>query len=266
MMFSIITINRNNRDGLRRTMESVVGQTYRDYEYIIIDGASTDGSVEIIKEHESHLSYWVSEPDNGIYNAMNKGIAKARGEYCLFMNSGDCLYDNHVLERITTIGHDHPDIIVGKVYSSKSHKELFVPPHGDLSLYCLYSATIAHQGAFIKLDLQRKHPYDEGLKIVSDWKFFVEAIVMDNCRVEFADVPVCLFDTEGVSTSNPKRMWEEKESVLKQLFPERVLKDMARLKASECLTQTLTPRLRKAYTVDRLVYRFASLLLKFTHH
>jgi hypothetical protein len=182
------------------------------------------------------------------------------------MNSGDCLHDKWVLERIAQVSGNSPDLIVGKVFSSQGHKELFAPPHTDLSLYHLYSSTIAHQGAFIKTSLQRRHPYDEGLKIVSDWKFFVEAIVMDNCSVEFVNVPVCLFDTSGVSTSNPKRMWEEKERVLADLFPGRVLTDMARMKASECLTQTLTPRLRQAYTVDRLVYRLASFLLKLSRH
>lgn len=266
MEFSIITINRNNRDGLRRTIESVVGQTCRDYEYIIIDGASTDGSVEVIREYENSLTYWVSEPDGGIFHAMNKGVAQAHGEHCIFMNSGDCLFDKWVLERIAQVADKKADIIVGKVFSDKSHKELFAPPSTNLSLYHLYSSTLPHQGAFIRSSVQRRHPYDEALKIVSDWKFFVEAVIMDNCRVEYTDVPVCLFDTEGVSTTNPQKTWAEKESVLKQLFPERVLKDMARMKESECLTQTLTPRLRKAYTADRIVYRIASFLLKFTRH
>ena len=105
---SIITINRNNAAGLRKTIESVVSQTYTDFEYIIIDGASTDGSVEVIKEYaEATLPcgeglgerlYWVSEPDKGIYNAMNKGILKAQGEYLLFLNSGDWLVDKDVIK------------------------------------------------------------------------------------------------------------------------------------------------------------------------
>ena len=89
MKLSVITINFNNRDGLRKTIESVVNQTYNDFEYIIIDGGSTDGSVDVIKEYADRIDYWVSEPDKGIYNAMNKGIDVAKGEYCIFMNSGD---------------------------------------------------------------------------------------------------------------------------------------------------------------------------------
>ena len=88
MKYSIITINYNNRDGLEMTINSVLGQSYQDLEYIIIDGGSTDGSVEVIKKYESRIDYWVSEPDKGVYNAMNKGIGKASGDYLNFMNSG----------------------------------------------------------------------------------------------------------------------------------------------------------------------------------
>ena len=86
MKFTIITINYNNVKGLKKTIDSVISQNFSDYEFIIIDGASTDGSVDIIKEYSPHISYWVSEPDKGIYHAMNKGITVSRGEYLLFLN------------------------------------------------------------------------------------------------------------------------------------------------------------------------------------
>ena len=86
MLYSIITINFNNCDGLRRTIESVVNQTNDNYEYIVIDGGSTDGSVDVIQKYSDRISYWVSEKDDGIYNAMNKGVRHAHGDYCLFLN------------------------------------------------------------------------------------------------------------------------------------------------------------------------------------
>lgn len=102
MQLSIITINRNNAAGLRRTIESVVSQTaFNQIEYIVIDGASTDGSKEVIMEFADKLTYWISEPDTGIYNAMNKGIKVATGEYCQFLNSGDWLAENKVIEDMT---------------------------------------------------------------------------------------------------------------------------------------------------------------------
>ena len=95
LLISIITINYNNKSGLSRTIESVINQTYSNIQYIIIDGASTDGSKKIIKKYEHHISYWISEPDSGIYNAMNKGVDKAVGDYLLFLNSGDYLHGKH---------------------------------------------------------------------------------------------------------------------------------------------------------------------------
>ena len=97
MKFSIITVNYNNKEGLRKTIESVIHQTFRDFEFIVIDGGSTDGSDDVLKEYDAQIDYWVSEPDGGIYQGMNKGIKKATGEYLNFMNSGDCFYASNIL-------------------------------------------------------------------------------------------------------------------------------------------------------------------------
>lgn len=103
MKLSIITINRNNCAGLSRTMDSVIRQTCKDFEWILIDGASTDGSVDLIRQNKQHITYWVSEPDKGIYNAMNKGLQQAHGEYCLFLNSGDWLAQNSTIAEVLPI-------------------------------------------------------------------------------------------------------------------------------------------------------------------
>ena len=156
MRYSIITINYNNKDGLFRTIESVIAQSFNDYEYIVIDGGSTDGSLEVIKEHIPQITYWISEPDNGIYNAMNKGVNVANGDYCLFLNSGDCLYDNDVLQRFNLYNSDK-DIIIGRVFSLQTNSPLFSPPDREISLYHLFSSTVPHQGAFIRTSLQKKY-------------------------------------------------------------------------------------------------------------
>ena len=119
MKYSVITINYNNREGLKHTIDSVVCQTYTDFEFIIIDGGSTDGSVEIIREYEEHITYWVSEKDHGIYHAMNKGVAQAHGDYCIFMNSGDCFHSSYVLDSIKEY---QEDIICGKVIKGNNTK------------------------------------------------------------------------------------------------------------------------------------------------
>lgn len=262
MKISVITINYNNVDGLRKTIASVVSQTYSDYEYIIIDGGSTDGSVDVIHEYKDKITYWVSEKDDGIYNAMNKGVAVANGDYCIFINSGDIFYSNTVLEEIDSTQRTE-DIIVGKVLTDNGKEFLYQPQHP--TMYFFYSSTIPHQGAFIKKYLLNKYPYDEKLKITSDWKFFVEAVVFENCSVGFVNTIVSKFDIGGISTTNPEKTWAEKIQVMRKMFPERVLQDFENTKKSECLTQTITPMLRKNYSIDRLLYKIGKTLLKIKH-
>lgn len=262
MKLSIITVNYNDAVGLERTIKSVISQSFKDFEFIVIDGGSIDASVDIIKKYEDKIDYWVSERDGGIYNAMNKGVTHAHGDYCIFLNSGDCFYNDVVLNRFMDYNATE-DIVVGKLISQKTKKILFPSPQ-ILSLYYLYSGTVPHQSSFIKTELLRKIPYDENLKIVSDWKFFVQAIIIENCSVRYVDDYVATFDMEGVSTSNPDKMWKEKELVLSSMFPARVLADYRLMKASECLTQTLTPRLRFHYRIDRFLYRLGKLILTLT--
>lgn len=260
-MYSIITINYNNQVGLQRTIESVVRQTYNDYEFIVIDGGSTDGSVEVVNDFKDRISYWVSEPDNGIYHAMNKGVAQAHGDYCIFMNSGDSFYDNKVLEMVS-VENPIDDVVVGIVIDEKNRIVTPSPHKGQLTMYHLYSSSIPHQGSFIKTELLKKYPYDEDLKISSDWKFFVQVLIMNNGSIRYLDKIVARYDIEGVSSKNPKLMREEKEKVMSVLIPPRVLADYQKMKSSECLTQTLTPKLRQHYRVDKFIYKMANLLLK----
>lgn len=263
MLFSIITINYNNCEGLRQTIGSVVSQTFHDYEYIVIDGGSTDESVNIIESFSDKIDYWVSEKDRGIYHAMNKGVAQAHGDYCIFMNSGDSFFDDIVLKRIADYNINE-DIVVGKLVSNEKGQVLFSPPQHHISLYYLYSGTIPHQSSFIRTKLLRQFPYDENLKIVSDWKFFVQAVITQNCSVKYVNEYVATFDLGGISTSNPEKMWNEKVLVLSSMFPSRVLADYKRMKASECLTQTLTPQLRQHYGIDKFLYRLGKMILKLT--
>lgn len=261
MKLSIITINFNDRKGLEQTIKSVILQTFQEYEFIIIDGGSTDGSADCIKQFEGNIDYWISEPDRGIFHAMNKGVAQAHGDYSLFLNSGDTFFENGVLDKIANIGLKD-DIVVGKLVSKTDGRILFNPPSRPISMYYLFSSTVPHQSAFIKTELLRVYPYDENLKIVSDWKFFVQAIVIHNCSIRYIDVIISIFDVDGLSTSNPDRMWEEKEKVLCEMFPPRILVDYQHMKKSECLIQTIAPQLRQHYTIDKILYRIGVFLVK----
>ncbi len=265
MKLSIITINYNNVRGLEDTMRSILGQDSSTFEYIVIDGGSTDGSKEVIEKYKQGVSYWVSEKDRGIYHAMNKGVAVARGEYCLFINSGDFLYDERVVSKFNT-SYYKEYIIVGKVFANTDMLELSLPPLRELSMYFLFSGAIPHQGAFIRTDLLRQYPYDENLKIVSDWKFFVETIILQNVSFRYIDDKVAIYDTSGLSFSNPSLMRQEKEQYLEKILPPRILSDYSWMKSSECLMQTLTPQLRVNYKIDKFLYRLGVFLLKLFKH
>ena len=233
MKLSIITINLNNKDGLRKTIESVVSQTFSDYEYIVIDGASTDGSVEVIKEYKDKITYWVSEPDKGIYNAMNKGILQAKGEYCLFLNSGDWLYDILVLEKIF-FQKPSVDIINGgliKVYSDRESLDkgqaFARKERGEsLTLKDMLIGNLNHQSTLIKRSLFDKYGlYMEDYKIVSDWILFLQAIGIDGVNVDYLDVIIAKFDMSGVCNTNKDLLEQERKLAIEKYVPKSILDD-----------------------------------------
>ena len=230
MKYSIINVNYNNKEGLLNTIESVIHQTYRDFEFIVIDGGSTDGSAEVLKEYDKHITYWVSEKDKGIYNAMNKGIAKATGEYLNFMNSGDCFYSSDVLEIVS----EHPsdaDFIVGKDYhfnetTKKGHVSI-QPPRTTMIHF--FMATLDHQSSFIRRELFKDSPYDETHKLVSDWIFFTEKIVTEKKTVQFIPDIICKREEGGLSEQQRERNRQEIDDYLHHLLPDGVYKDYATL-------------------------------------
>jgi len=223
MKLSIITINRNNSEGLRKTIESVVSQTFTDFEYIIIDGASTDYSVDIIKEYADRITYWVSEPDNGIYNAMNKGILKAKGEYLLFLNSGDWLYDNCVVQDFIR-SKLNEDIISGNIIFFKQETEILNKSieKDNLTYAFFYDNSIFHPSTFIKRVLFSVYGmYNENFKIVSDWEFFFKALIVNNCSYSRIDRVISYYDLTGISSQPEWKIVEnsERECVLKSISP-----------------------------------------------
>lgn len=219
MQLSVVSINYNNKDGLEKTILSVLSQSFKDYEYIIIDGGSTDGSVDVIKKYSEYISYWVSEPDKGIYNALNKGVAVMNGDYCIFMNSGDCFYDEDSIYKTFELSKGS-DIICGNTFLG-----YFKTPPQDVTMEFLFDNSICHQCAFIKSDIMKKYGYDENYKIVSDRKFFLQALIFDNCSYESVDVNVVRYDITGFSAVNPVLSRIEYDKVLEELFPYRVRVD-----------------------------------------
>lgn len=236
MKLSIITINRNNAAGLEKTLQSVAAQTYNEFEYIVIDGASTDGSVEVIKKYESQFAHlkWVSEPDSGIYNAMNKGLRMASGDYIQILNSGDCLAAPDVTEKmlVELEKTGSPSILYGNMVKcfpdGRQLKDKCFAGQ-EITLLGMYTGTLNHDPAYIRRDLFEKYGYyDESLKIVSDWKWYLQAIILGGEQPQYVDRDVTLFDMEGISEKDKELTKAERKAVLGQLFPKAILDDYER--------------------------------------
>lgn len=269
MKLSIITINYNNLEGLKKTVDSVLSQTWRDFEWIIVDGGSTDGSKEYIEclaqslsagtaidsvqwnvERFSLLGFtaedlkgtasesvldrssadnrpspianhpqrllWCSESDKGVYNAMNKGIAMAKGEYCLFLNSGDNL---HCVDSLTSVfeTNKNADVLYGDLFfMTPSSAELFVYPD-ILTLHYLLSRSLGHPASFIKTSIMKVHGYREDFHIVSDWYKFIELYRAGGSFYHIR-VPVSDFDTAGISNTDTEVVKKETEALYSSLF------------------------------------------------
>ncbi len=237
MKLTIITITKNDLKGLEVTAESVFNQSFIDYEYILIDGDSNDGSKEFIQSIAIKLSFWLSEPDKGIYNAMNKGIQKANGTYLMFLNSGDRFCNNHVLEQFF-LEDSNADVIHGNVIKMDAFNNLTIKKSDSsynlTSAYFLYD-TIYHQGSFIRKSVFDKFGlYDENYKIISDWIMFLK-LAINKCYFEYKNIDIAYFDSGGISSLYPDLIVKEKTQELSKTEYGQLLNDFIeinRLKAS----------------------------------
>lgn len=221
MKFSVITVNYNDAKGLEKTLKSISSQTF-DFELVVIDGGSTDNSKEIITQYQDKISYWVSEKDSGVYNAMNKGIKVSKGEFVIFMNAGDVFYDANVLKNADSLINDKYDIYYGNnIKRSPNSERLKVYPE-KLNFSFFYSSCINHQSTFIRRKLFEDYfYYNESYKIASDWEFFVYTICYQNVPYKYLNQTIAIYDFTGIS-SNPKSselLQSEKLQTIKKFFP-----------------------------------------------
>ena len=216
MKLSIITINYNDAEGHKKTLDSVAMQTCADFEHIIVDGASTDGSLdEIIAYSQSpianrHKITCLSEPDAVIFNAMNKGIRMASGEYLLFLNSGDVLVDENVVYDFIASDRIEDIIAGGTLLGVDEHLPKFPPKVLTYELFVTDS--LMHAATFIRRELFEQYGlYNEQHRIVSDWEFFVKVLVNNNCTYTTIDRMISLFDTTGISNQSSHSTLHEQE-------------------------------------------------------
>ena len=215
-MIDIISINLNNKEGLKKTIESVINQTCFDQiNYIIIDGASTDGSKELIEQYQDKLKYWCSEQDNGIYNAMNKGIDHIQDEgWVLMLNSGDFLCENNVIERV--LKELDADIVYGDEWKLKPNGSKYLAKYPDRLDEAFFKRTaLPHQSLFAKASLLKQHPYSEEYKLLGDWMWLRERIMVDKVSYKHIPIPISVYGLDGISTVQRATHNAEKNSYYK---------------------------------------------------
>ena len=290
MKLSIITINYNNAEGLRKTLASVASQTFRDFEHIIVDGGSTDGSVEIIREYTSANGAqrggcqtgqksqtgrtkecpqirWISEKDRGIYDAQNKGIRLAHGEYCYFLNAGDTFCNEHVLELIfkpLTFNlsplTSTPDILYGNEVIVDGNGQHVGIARGvaNPSFVDLYNSCMKHQASFIRRDLFEQYGmYDDTMRICADFDWFFRVIAFhDDVTLQYKDVDIAYFENTGLSYHAPEVCAKERQHILDRYMSKRMQRDYAVLGKYPRLSRVGENKMVK------LLLRIANKLLK----
>lgn len=194
---TVVTVARNVCQALRQTMDSVLQQDYENVEYIVVDGASTDGTVSMLESVDCPYLKWISEPDSGIYNAMNKAIGMATGEYVIFMNAGDLFASDDVLSRVFEKP-EQADIIYGHVEKKDKQgvwqvKKAEQPHNSHRMFFC-------HQSCFVRRELLQRYCFDERYRYSADFKL-IKTLFLAGHTFVLKDVVVARFDTNGVSNT-----------------------------------------------------------------
>lgn len=207
-LVTVVTVCRNNLPALQVTMQSVAEQTYANIEYLIIDGASTDGTAQMLAEYQGRLSRWISEPDKGIYDAMNKAIGMATGDWIIFMNAGDTFASSDVLSRVFSCSHE-VDVIYGDVVKGEQLKYA-EPPHNAHRMY------FCHQSALVRTECLRQYPFDTRHRMSADFKQMKMLFLSGH---HFLQLPFAIarFDTTGISNVQRSRGLKDNIMVVREV-------------------------------------------------
>lgn len=197
---TVITVVYNDVVHIEETIKSVLSQAYKNIEYIIIDGASTDGTLEICKRYEDKIAKIISEPDLGIYNAMNKGVNLASGKWVFFLNSGDLFYDENVLSDVFQSEFD-ADIVYGKAMTSDG--QLCYYPKKISFLMFVLERMVCHQAIFAKIDSFENNNFDENYRIIAD-RVWLYKCYKAHMRFHRKNIIISKYDTNGISSNKNK--------------------------------------------------------------
>lgn len=215
---TVVTVCYNAERDIEKTILSVINQTYDNIEYIIVDGASKDGTMQVVERYKNQIAKIVSEPDKGIYDAMNKGIKLATGEWINFMNAGDCFYYNDSVAKSISLFND-ADIISG--ISTLSGQTWYPTKASDLSLTFFLTKSLNHQATFIRTELMKKHGYDTTYKSASDSLFFFKVLIIENAGYQDIPIMVAKCDDAGMS-GNEEQGYKELSEGIKNILPSRM--------------------------------------------
>ncbi len=272
MKVSIITITYNDLGGLKETHKSIRRQTFKDYEWIVIDGGSTDGTPQFLEEHDGEIAYWCSEADKGVYNAQNKGTLHAQGEYSIYMNSGDTFFADDVLQKVFEKD-IHADIIYGNwmlIFENGKTRKAIAPDKADMAYF--FDNNMCHQSMFIRTEAVRERPYDESFRIYADWEEWL-ALLMQGRTFEKIDITVCNFMVGGLSTGDnaSEKLKQERKAEIKRIneryYPEpwkRALERVAPIVRAVGERQYLIRKRRQHNRIIRMLI-FVSILLLLTN-
>ncbi|MDR2955149.1 MAG: glycosyltransferase [Prevotella sp.] len=223
MKISVITVNYNNAEGLKRTIESIAPHITSELEYIVIDGASTDNSIEIIKQHADKISYWISEPDKGVFCAMNKGLEKASGEYVLYINSGDLINNNADFKKLQSFLEREDLVYFDIEMQTGENSNSFINTYPDkLDFKFFAEQSLPHQATFIKRKTLIEYGgYNEQMRLGADWAFTINAVCLKQYSYKHVALHFSTYYLNGISSQSENfgLLWQEKESHIRTYYP-----------------------------------------------
>ena len=230
---TVITVCRNHAKGLEKTIQSVESQTWQEKEFLVIDGASTDGTMEVIRQHEGSITRWISEPDLGIYDAMITGVRLAQGHWIIFMNAGDTFASADTLQRVFQEPQE-ADVIYGDVIKGENVKKAEAPHNAHRMFFC-------HQSAFVRTSCLKAFPFDTSHRMSADFKQ-IKQLYLAGKNFKQLDFPIAVFDTLGISNTSRSKGLRDNISVIREVDSRKdQLKFLPRLYFTYCLC-----RLREA--------------------
>lgn len=222
---TVITIVFNAENQIEKTIRSVISQKYSDLEYLVIDGKSKDKTLEIINRYSSKISKIISEPDKGIYDAMNKGIATANGEWILFMNAGDTFCNPDVLEKLEMEKvKDDVSVVYGDSISVYGQDHFYFPAK-NLETLRYSGMAFCHQAVFVRRSVLLSHPFDLSYKMLADYNLF-RTLLLEGVKFEYKQIPVCIYGVDGGITDSHQwlchqefnRILQRKESIVSRFY------------------------------------------------